>query len=401
MHRCLQDHRRSDGPLARVPRLPVRGRAAPDRQPDPGGDRRHRPRLPPGDHPGARRGPDDPVSGLTRRSPVDEPPVIDDAPLADPAEVRRAMEFYAARGWTDGLPVVPVTESYLAEFLATTARAPSEVIIPMPHLNRALTVRLAAINAALAGCRPEYFPVVLAAWDALLKDGMVSRSIWQSTTGTAPFSVLFGPLRTALGFNARGNVWGSGFRANATAGRAIRLGAINGLGLKPHVFDQATQGNPAKYSCFIAENEEDSPWPSLAADNGFDPADSAVTSTVIRSVLHIEARHTIVPEQLVADLADSLCRTGALVRPNAAGFIVLNSEHAWMFDKHGWSKSVVRQAIVDRGWRTYRDLAASGKEAIAKGTGWRLPADHPDAIPQTPPADLDTPVPILRSAHDV
>src|SRR3984885_7746858 len=268
------------------------------------------------------------------------------------------MDYYHARGWTDGLPVVPVTASYLSEFLATTARDPKEVLIPMPHLNKALTVRLAALNAALAGCQPEHFPFLL--------DGMVSRSIWQSTTGTAPFSVLFGPLRTTLGFNSRGNVWGSGFRANATVGRAIRLGAINGLGLKPHVFDQATQGNPAKYSCFIAENEEDSPWPSLAADRGFALADSAVASTVIRSVLHIEARHTVAPKQLVADLADSLCRTGALVRPNAAGFIVLNPEHARLFDKHGWSKDDVRQAITDRGRRTYRDTAAAGKGAIAK-----------------------------------
>src|ERR1700722_7520920 len=208
-------------------------------------------------------------------------------PDVDADQVRRAMEYYESRGWTDGLPVVPVMPSYLAEFLATTARDPGEVLIPMPHLNKALTVRLAAGNAALAGCLPEYFPVVLATWDAFMKDGMVSRSIWQSTTGTAPFSVLFGPLRTALGFNSRGNVGGSGFRANAPTGRAIRLGAVNGLGLRPHVFDQATQGNPAKYSCFIAENEEDSPWPSLAVDNGLDPSDSAVTSTVIRSVLHI------------------------------------------------------------------------------------------------------------------
>ncbi|HEY6494574.1 MAG TPA: hypothetical protein VIZ43_14965 [Trebonia sp.] len=335
-----------------------------------------------------------------------EPPVIDgdslvDDALVDVADFRRVQDYYASRGWTDGLPVVPVTASYLAEFLATTARDPDEVIIAMPHLNKELTVRLAALNAALAGCRPEYLPVVLAAWDAFAGDGMVARSIWQSTTGTAPFSVLFGPLRTELGFNARGNVWGSGFQANATAGRAIRLGAINGLGLKPHVFDQATQGNPAKYSCFIAENEEDSPWPSLAADNGFAPTDSVVTSTVIRSVLHIEARHTIVPEQLVKDLADSLCRTGALVRPNAAGFIVLNSEHARMFDSRGWSKGDVRQAIVDAGFRTYRDLAASGKEAIAHGTGWRLPADHPDAIPQEVPADLDTPVQLIKSIESV
>jgi len=331
----------------------------------------------------------------------DEPTVIEDGEPVDAAEVRRAMEFYESRGWTDGLPVVPVTASYLEEFLATTARDPDEVIIAMPHLNKALTVRLAAINAALAGCLPSYLPVVLAAWDAFGKDGMVGRSIWQSTTGTAPFSVLFGPKRTELGFNSRGNVWGSGFRANATVGRAIRLGAINGLGLKPQVFDQATQGNPAKYSCFIAEDEEGSPWPSLAVDYGFAPTESAVSSTVIRSVLHIEARHTVVPEQLVNDFADSLCRTGALVRPNAAGFIVLNPGHARLFDKHGWSKTDVRQAIVDHGFRTYRDLAASGKEAVAHGTGWRLPADHPDAIPQEVPEDLDTHVQLIKSIESV
>jgi hypothetical protein len=331
-----------------------------------------------------------------------EPPVIaSDAPLEDPAEIRRAQEYYQEHGWTDGLPVVPVTESYLAEFLSSTSRDPGEVLMPMAHLNKNLTVRIAAINAALAGCLPEYLPVVLAAWDAFRLDGMVGRSIWQSTTGTAPFSVLNGPARLRLGLNSRGNVWGSGFRANATIGRAIRLGAINGLGLKPHVFDQATQGNPAKYSCFIAENEEDSPWPPLHADNGFAVSDSVVTSTVIRSVLHVEARHTIVPEQLVADFTDSLCRTAALVRPNAAGIIVLNPEHARLFEKHGWSKADVRQAIVERGWRTYRDLAASGKEAIATGTGWRLPADHPDAIPQTAPDDPDSPVQLIKTADAV
>src|SRR5947209_12807737 len=98
-----------------------------------------------------------------------EPPVIDDAPLADVAidvaQFRRVQEYYQERGWTDGLPVVPVTASYLSEFLAFTARDPSEVLIDTPHLNKALTVRLAAINAALAGCLPSYLPVVLAAWD--------------------------------------------------------------------------------------------------------------------------------------------------------------------------------------------------------------------------------------------
>ena len=319
----------------------------------------------------------------------------------DAAEARRAIEHYYEQGWTDGLPVVPVTESYLADFLATTGRDPDEVLIPMPHLNKNLTVRLAAINAALAGCLPEYFPVVLAGWDAFLADGMVTRSIWQSTTGTAPFMVVYGPIRQRIGLNSRGNVWGSGFRANATIGRAIRLGAINGLGLKPQVFDQATQGTPAKYSCCIAENEEDSPWPSLAADTGIGPDDSAVTATVIRSVLHIEARHTTIPEQLAAEFADSLCRTGALVRPRASGYVVMNPEHARIFDKHGWSKADVKAAIAEQGWRSYRDLARTGKEAIAGGTGWRLPANHPDAAPQEAPDDPLAPVQLIGSPDAV
>jgi hypothetical protein len=317
----------------------------------------------------------------------DEAPLGDaplaDAFLADAAEVRRAMEYYADKGWTDGLPVVPVTESYLKEFLAVTSRDPAEVLIPMPHLNKALTVRLAAINAALAGCRPEYFPVVLAAWDAFRADGMVTRSIWQSTTGTAPFVVVNGPVRTRIGLNCKGNVFGSGFRANATIGRAIRLGAINGLGLRPHVLDQATQGTPAKYVCCIGENEEDSPWPPLHADHGFGPGDSAVAATVIRSVLHVEARHSTAPEQLAHDFADSLCRTAALVRPAAAGYIVLNPEHARLCDRHGWSKADLSRAIYELGVKRYGELRRAGKEAIAAGTNWRLPAGHPDALPHT------------------
>ena len=139
--------------------------------------------------------------------------------MQDAAGLRQAMEYYDGQGWTDGLPVVPVTESYLASFLAQAGRDPDDVLLDMPHLNRALTVRLAAINAALAGCRPEYFPVVLAAWESLVAEGYVGRAIWQSTTGTAPFLIVNGPVRERLGLNSTGNVFGSGFRANATIGR--------------------------------------------------------------------------------------------------------------------------------------------------------------------------------------
>ncbi len=314
----------------------------------------------------------------------------DDAPLADPAEIRRAMEYYADRGWTDGLPVVPVTESYLAGFLATTGRDPDEVLMPMPQLNRQCTVRLAAINAALAGCRPEYFPVVLAAWESLAREGYATRGIWQSTTGTAPLLIVNGPVRELIGLNSKGNVFGSGFRANATIGRAIRLGAINAFGLRPHQLDQATQGTPAKYTACIAENEEESPWPPLHAQFGLRPSDSAVTAMVIRSCIHIEARHTTVPEQLALDIADTISRTGALIHETISALVVLGPEHARLFARAGWGKADLSRFIYDHAARSRAELAAVGKDAVARQTRWRLPADHPDAVPDQARADGGT-----------
>lgn len=301
--------------------------------------------------------------------------------LVDGGEIRRAIEYYIERGWTDGLPVVPVTESYVAEFLARTRRDPAEVVLAMPHLERSCTVRVAAINAALAGCRPEYFPVVLAAWDSLRKEGYAERGLWQSTTGTAPFLVVNGPIRNELGINCRGNVFGSGFRANATIGRAIRLTAINCFGLRPHELDQATQGTPAKYTACIGENEEDSPWPGLHTEYGFAASDSTVTAMVIRSVVHIEARHTTVPEQLALDLAGTLSRTGALIHETISGCLVLGPEHAHVFARAGWSRRDLRQFVYEHAGRTRAELAAVGKDAVSGKTRWRLPADHPEAVP--------------------
>jgi hypothetical protein len=183
--------------------------------------------------------------------------------------------------------------------------------------------------------------------------------------------------------NSKGNVFGSGFRANATIGRAIRLGAINALGLRPHQLDQATQGTPAKYTACIAENEEDSPWPGLHAQFGLDPADSAVTAMIIRSVIHMEARHTTVPEQLARDIAGTISRTGALVHETISALVVLSPEHARIFGEARWSKNDVSQFIYDHALVGRAQLIAVGKDAIARQTRWRLPGDHPDAVPDT------------------
>ena len=293
------------------------------------------------------------------------------------------MEDYAERGWTDGLPVMPVTESSLAEFLGETSREPDEVLLAMPHLDRVCTVRTAAINAAMAGCRPEYFPVVLAAWSALEQEGYVPRAIWQSTTGTAPMLLVNGPVRERIGLNGAGNVFGSGFRANATIGRAIRLTAINAFGLRPHVLDQATQGNPAKYTACIAENEEQSPWAPFHVEHGFGVETSTVTALTMRSVVHIEARHTTVAEQLALDIADTIRRTGALIHETISACIALGPEHAELFAQHGWGKNELRRFVYERSFNSRETLAAVGKDAVSGQTRWRLSAAHPDAVPDS------------------
>jgi hypothetical protein len=312
-----------------------------------------------------------------------------DVPLIDVEEIRAVLEHYWSRGWTDGLPVVPVTESLLVDFLATVDRDPEEVLFTMTHLNRSLTVRAAAINAALAGCRPEYFPVVLAAWEAIAKEPHPRRGIWQSTTGTAPFVVVNGPVRRDIELNCAGNIFGSGFRANATIGRAIRLACINVFGLHPHKLDQATQGTPAKYTAVIGENEELSPWPPLHVEHGHDAGDSVATAFVVRSVVHIEARHTMDPAQLALDFADTIRRTGALIHEYTSALLVLVPEHAQVFARAGWSKEDLRAYVFEHAVRSRADLAAVGKDALSNKSRWRLAADHPDSTPDTASASAD------------
>jgi len=326
---------------------------------------------------------------------------LTELPVIDIDEVRQVMEEYAARGWTDGLPVMPVTESYLDEFLATTARAPDEVLLSMPHLDRECTVRTAAINAAMAGCRPEYFPVVVAAWSALNQEGYVPRAIWQSTTGTAAMLLVNGPIREQIGLNSKGNVFGSGFRANATIGRALRLTAINAFGLRPGELDQATQGNPAKYTACIAENEEESPWPPFHVEHGFDAEASTVTAMTMRSVAHIEARHTTVPEQLALDITGTISRTGALIHETVSACIALGPEHARLFARAGWGKDDLRRFVYEHAANSREALVAVGKDAVSGKTRWRLSGQHPDAMPDGASERGESTVKVLASEQAV
>lgn len=301
----------------------------------------------------------------------------------DAEGIRAVIESAYEHEWTDGMPVVPMTESIVREFLATVDRDPNEVLFRIPHLNRNLTVALAAVNAGFAGCKPEYFPAVVAAWESIAKEPHPVRGIWQSTTGTAPLLLVNGPARTELGINCAGNVFGSGFRANATIGRAIRLGLNNVFGLRAHQLDQATQGTPARYAAVIGENQEQSPWAPFHVDLGFDADESVVTAFVIRSVIHIEARHAMTPEQLAHDFVDTIARTGALIHEHTSTLLVLTPEHADLFANAGWSKDDLRQFVFEHAVRDRADLVRTGKDALSNKSRWRLPNAHPDAVPDT------------------
>ena len=301
-------------------------------------------------------------------------------PQVDPALVEAVLEYSYERGWTDGMPTVPCTDVRLAAFLTQTDRAPDEVLLELSHLNRALTVRLAAINAVMAGCRPEYFPTVLAAWDALREEGYVGAGMWQSTTGLGALLVVNGPVRTALGFNAGANLFGSGTRANATVGRTLRLVAINVFGLAPGVLDQSTQGTPAKYSLCIAENEEHSPWSGLPQEHGVAEGESTVTAISMRSVSHIEARQARTAEQLLHDIAGTVARTGALLQETVSSCLVLSPEHAHLLAGQGFDRAQIGEFLHEHAVVPEEALVRAGKEGVSTQQRLRLPGDHPDAM---------------------
>ena len=182
----------------------------------------------------------------------------------------------------------------------------------------------------MAGCKPEYFPVVLAAFDALMRERAARGGGFQSTSGPAPLIVVNGAVRKELGFNTAGGAFGPGFRPNMTIPRAIGLIVRNAFGIVPHVLEQATQGVPGRWSICIAENEEESPWGPLAEDAGVPGGVSAVSVTLTRTMEFVDNRHTPNHEDVLRDLADSM-RAWPQIFPQTPVALVLSPEHAQMF----------------------------------------------------------------------
>ncbi|RBY78996.1 hypothetical protein DQ238_11290 [Geodermatophilus sp. TF02-6] len=319
-----------------------------------------------------------------------------------------AIEECFDRGWTDGLPVVPPIPSLVRRFLEHTDRSPSEVVWRMSQVKRGCTVEAAAVNAAMAGCRPEYLPVVLAALEAVVDEGWPGHGGWQSTTGGGPLLVVNGPVRAELGFNAEGNVFGPGFRANATVGRAVRLVVLNAYGIRPHELDQSTQGFPGKYSLCIAENEEDSPWEPLHVELGHAADVSTVSAVHTRSTEHVDNRNTGDARAVLNDIADTVARIGPMTRRYRRVVVVVGPEHAQQLAGSGFSKQDLKEYLVEHSSRTAGVLRAAGRAEATELYPSRQESAGVFASTTAAPAEGglasipdDEPVTVLRSPDDV
>lgn len=281
--------------------------------------------------------------------------------VLDPEAVTAVIEYLYEQGWSDGLPIVPATEDVLGTFLAQTSRDPGEIVARHAQLGREATVRDVATHAIMAGCRPEYLPVVLAAWDALSAERAARGGAWQSTSGPAPLIVVNGPIRHTLGVNFAGGVLGPGFRPNSTIPRAIGLTVRNGFGVLPHEFEQATQGLPGRWTTCIAEDEENSPWEPFSVEAGAELGEDAVSATLLRTCEFVDNRHFHDAHEVLRDFADTIQRSGSWIFRNASVGIVMNPEHARLFSDAGMSKQDVREWLVEHSGKTESQLAAVGK----------------------------------------
>jgi hypothetical protein len=275
------------------------------------------------------------------------------------ADLWAAIETCYAKGWTDGLPVVPPTEALVDAMLAAGPWKPGDVLLHEPVRDRAVTADKAAINAVMAGCLPEYFPVVGAALQAIGDASFMLHGPATSTGGSALMVIVNGPIRGRLGLNAKANLFGPGYRANATIGRSLRLVLLNCLDCRPGVLDKSTQGWAGKYSLCFAEDEASSPWEPLHVSRGLAAAQSAVTVFAAESGHNVLSHGTADPERLLACFADAMAGLGSMSPGRTV--IVFAPEHAAHLRHAGWTRQRTQAWLYDHAWRTLTELKRGGK----------------------------------------
>ena len=271
------------------------------------------------------------------------------------------------RDWSDGLPLVPPTEIRVVRMLTGTFRDPDEIIGAVPPDYGECTIEKIAINAVMAGCKPEYLPVVITAVEAALQDEFCMHGLLATTYFSGPLVLVNGPISRAIGMNSRGNALGQGNRANATIGRALQLVIRNVGGGKPGGVDRSVFGNPGKYSYCFAEDETNSCWESFAVEKGFTSDQSTVTLFAADGMQGIVDQKSREPESLARSFAAGLRVVSHPKMVMAAdAFLVISPEHERVFRNAHWSKQQLKDRLNELLMIPGEQLIA-GAQGIAEG----------------------------------
>jgi hypothetical protein len=299
--------------------------------------------------------------------------------------VLEAHEELFERGWTDGLPVVPPRPELVDAMLGEVDR--EEIIGTLARRRRSVTAEQAAINAVMAGCRPEYFPIVIAALGALTDPVHNADTMLASTGGAACCVIVSGPLAARVGMNARHGALGSGNRANATIGRAVRLVAMNVLGARG--LDATSIGHPGKYTLCFAEDDPPEPWEPLRVTLGYARSDTIVTIMATEGPRQVANHLNDDPEGVLMTFAAAMRSPATFsVGKGGQGVVVPGPEHALALRQAGWSQQRAREFLAEASRVLPAELEAAGvviergaQHELAPGPDGRLPTVHsPDDI---------------------
>ncbi len=287
-------------------------------------------------------------------------------PGAHDADYERVQAELAAAYLSDGLPLVPPTMARVAAMLAANGYAADEEIAMLPPGFETVTANDVAICAVLAGCKPEYFPVLVAAVDALSDMSFNLVGIATTTGSAAPIYIVNGPIVEKIGLNAKNNALGSGHRANATIGRAMTLILQNVGGAIPGEVDMATLGQPAKYSCCFAENVDESPWAPLHVERGFAADASVVTAVGISGTGEVNDSDSQDAAGLAQTFAQSMLMAGISGGAGLLGggepLCLFPPEWAAMFHRDGFTKQQAKQMIWEQAVLPVEKLAPAQRK---------------------------------------
>ena len=327
------------------------------------------------------------IARLLQEAPARAGGAVADAPAAPRARLIEAPggledlnRFYMSRRWGDGLIVAPPTEASVQQMLRHTRRSPDEVVATIAPGMGAATVEYIAIQAVMAGCYPEYLPVLIAAAEAVATPRFHLQAIQATTNPSAVWLIVNGPIARRLEVNGGAGCLGQGAWANATLGRALRLILQNIGGALPGEMDRATQGQPGKYTFCCAENEEASPWEPLHVERGF--AADASTVTVVGALgtwsMNMTARRA---EEVIAMIGDTMQYPASSdYIYGGAPFVILSPQHANLFHGAGWKKNEVKRRL----WEASKMRAGRSKgsefERMATGRRAELGEIAPDTI---------------------